>query len=171
MHQAFFALGSAITGDDAAWGYWTRASYDVLKIYEANDARRKATWMADDDFYPEINVENGGYTVDHENTFVNVKKGVVGSTKDNPSISRMNSALNTYMMRLAEVYLNYAEAVLGNNATTSDANALMYVNQLRTRAGLNSPILSLTYEDLINERRIELCMEGQYWYDLSLIHI
>lgn len=166
MHQAFFALGSAITGDDAAWGYWTRASYDVLKIYEANDARRKATWMADDDFYPEINVENGGYTVDHENTFVNVKKGVVGSTKDNPSISRMNSALNTYMMRLAEVYLNYAEAVLGNNATTSDANALMYVNQLRTRAGLNSPILSLTYEDLINERRIELCMEGQYWYDL-----
>ena len=39
MHQAFFALGSDITGDDAAWGYWTRASYDVLKEYETNDQR------------------------------------------------------------------------------------------------------------------------------------
>ena len=68
-------------------------------------------------------------------------------------------------MRLGEVYLNYAEAVLGNNQTTTDANALMYVNLLRTRAGLDSKT-SLTYEDIIKERRIELCMEGQYWYDL-----
>ena len=165
FQQGFFALGSDITGNDVAYGYWTRASYDVLQEYETDDLRRKATWMADGDFYPEINISNGGYTVDHENTFVNVKKGVVGSTKDNPLISRQNSALNTYMMRLGEVYLNYAEAVLGNNQTTTDANALMYVNLLRTRAGLDSKT-SLTYEDIIKERRIELCMEGQYWYDL-----
>lgn len=165
MHQAFFALGSEITGDDAAWGYWTRASYDVLKIYESNDERRKATWMADDDFYPEISIANGGYTVDHENTFLTVKKGVVGSNKDNSSISRMNSGLNTNMMRLSEVYLNYAEAILGNDSSTSDANALMYINLIRNRAGLNDKI-NLTYDDIINERRAELCMEGQYWYDL-----
>tara|TARA_R110002020_G_scaffold303939_1_gene519361 strand:+ start:6881 stop:8512 length:1632 start_codon:yes stop_codon:yes gene_type:complete len=164
-HQAFFALGSEITGDDAAYGYYTRASYDVLLEYESNDERRKATWMADGDFYPEISRSNGGYTVDHENTYVNVKKGVVGSTKDNAKISRQNSALNTYMMRLAEVYLNYAEATLGNGASTSDATALMYVNELRTRAGLDEKT-SLTYEDIIHERRVELCMEGQYWYDL-----
>lgn len=164
-HQAFFALGSEITGDDAAYGYYTRASYDVLLEYESKDERRKATWMADGDFYPEISRSNGGYTVDHENTYVNVKKGVVGSTKDNPKISRQNSALNTYMMRLAEVYLNYAEATLGNGASTSDATALMYVNELRTRAGLDEKT-SLTYEDIIHERRVELCMEGQYWYDL-----
>lgn len=165
MHQAYFALGSDITGDDAAWGYWTRASFDVLTIYETQDVRRHATWMADGDFYPDINKANGGYTVDHENNFLNVKKGVVGSTKDNPSITRMNSALNTYMMRLAEVYLNYAEAVLGNNESTADANALMYVNALRERAGLENKT-SLTYSDIILERRVELCMEGQFWYDL-----
>ena len=164
-HQAFFALGSEITGDDAAYGFYTRASYDVLQEYETNDNRRKATWMADGDFYPEISQANGGYTVDHENTYVNVKKGVVGSTKDNPKISRQNSALNTYMMRLGEVYLNYAEAVLGNNPSTSDATALMYVNALRERAGLNEKT-NLTYEDIMHERRVELCMEGQFWYDL-----
>ncbi|WP_264537909.1 RagB/SusD family nutrient uptake outer membrane protein [Flavobacterium sp. N1736] len=164
-HQAYFALGSDITGDDAAWGYWTRASYNVLQEYESKDVRRKATWMGDGDFYPEINKANGGYTVDHANEFLNVKKGVVGSTKDNPKISRMNSALNTYMLRLGEVYLNYAEAALGNNATTADALAIDGVNKLRIRAGL-TPKTTLTYADIIHERRVELCMEGQYWYDL-----
>ncbi|MDT0643563.1 RagB/SusD family nutrient uptake outer membrane protein [Zunongwangia sp. F363] len=164
-HQAYFALGSEITGDDAAWGYYTRASYDVLQEYEQNDVRRKATWMADGDFYPEISQANGGYLVEHENTYVNVKKGVVGSNKDNPDISRMNSGLNTYMLRLGEVYLNYAEAVLGNNASTSDATALMYVNALRERAGLE-PKTSLTFDDIFHERRVELAMEGQFWYDL-----
>ena len=164
-HQAYFALGSEITGDDAAWGYYTRASYDVLQEYETNDMRRKATWMADGDFYPEISKANGGYLVDHENTYVNVKKGVVGSTKDNPKISRMNSGLNTYMLRLGEVYLNYAEAALGNNANTSDPNALMYVNALRERAGLE-PKSTLDFQDILHERRVELAMEGQFWYDL-----
>jgi hypothetical protein len=163
--QAYFALSSDITGDDAAWGYWTRASNDILYEYESKDKRRHDTWMADDDFYPEISVASGGYTVDHANTFVNVKKGVVGSTKDNSKISKQNSALNTYMLRLGEVYLNYAEAVLGNNASTSDATALEFVNTLRKRAGLDAKT-SLTYQDLKHERRVELCMEGQYWYDL-----
>lgn len=163
--QAYFALGSDITGDAAAYGYWTRASNDILNEYETKDARRRATWMADEDYYPEISKATGGYTVDHANTFVNVKKGVVGSTKDNPKISQQNSALNTYMLRLAEVYLNYAEATLGNNASTTDATALEFVNKLRVRAGLE-PKTSLTYQDIMHERRVELCMEGQFWYDL-----
>ena len=163
--QAYFALGSDITGDDAAWGYWTRASYNVLQEYESKDLRRKATFMGDGDHYAEINKANGGYTVDHTADFLTVKKGVVGSTKDNSKITRMNSALNTYMLRLAEVYLNYAEAALGNNASTADATAISVVNRLRTRAGLD-PKTTLTYADIIHERRVELCMEGQYWYDL-----
>ncbi|KAA6325363.1 RagB/SusD family nutrient uptake outer membrane protein [termite gut metagenome] len=164
-HQAYFAYNSLITGDDAAWGSWTRATYDVLQEYEAKDLRRKATWMSKGDYYPEISKAAGGLTVDESDQYCNVKKGVVGSTKDNPSISRMNSALNTYMMRLAEVYLIYAEAALGNDASTTDAEALDYFNQVRTRAGLDAKT-SLAYNDIIHERRVELCMEGQYWYDL-----
>ena len=153
--QAYFALGSDITGDDTGWGYWTRASYNVLQEYETKDLRRRSTWMADDDFYPEINKSNGGYTVDHTNDFLTVKKGVVGSTKDNASISRMNSSLNTYMLRFGEVILNYAEATLGNNASTTDGMAIAGVNALRLRAGLDAKT-TLTYADIIHERRVEL---------------
>ena len=163
--QAYFAANSTITGDDAAWGAWTRASYNILLEYKTTDTRRKATWMGNGDYYAGINVANGGYVHDIANSYLNVKKGVVGSNDDNADISRMNSALNTYMLRLAEVYLNYAEATLGNNESTTDEIALTCFNRLRTRANINNKT-SLTYNDIIQERRIELCMEGQYWYDL-----
>lgn len=170
QQQAYFAFGSQITGDDAAWGDWTRATYDVIKSYEPADSiRRKATWMGYGDFYPEISKATGGYLNERSNgqQYLNVKKGVVGSTKDNPAIGRMNSALNTYMMRLAEVYLNYAEAELGNSASTSDARALSYLNEIRKRASsAMQPKTAITYEDIRYERRAEFCMEGLYWYDL-----
>lgn len=166
-HQAYFANGSEVTGDDAAWGYYTMATYDMMAAYEVeDDIRRKATFMAYGDVYPEINKANGGYLYEKATDRCNVKKGVVGSTKDTDGkSSRMNSALNTYMMRLAEVYLIYAEAVLGNNTSTTDAKALMYFNKVRKRAGV--PLkTSIDYETIRHERRIELAMEGQYWYDL-----
>jgi hypothetical protein len=167
-HQAYFAYSSEITGDDAAWGDWTRATYDVIKEYALADTiRRRATWMGYGDFYPEINKANGGLLCERSNgqQYLNVKKGVVGSTKDNPAIARMNSALNTYMLRLAEVYLNYAEAILGNSAATTDVNALLYFNKVRYRAKMPEKS-SISYEDIRYERRVEFCMEGQYWYDL-----
>ena len=170
--QAYFAFGSLVTGDDAAWGGGgTGCPYDMIKEYEANDViRRKATWMGNGDHYPEIDKANGGLTYNEAifsaaPRWLSVKKGVTGSNKDNSAIGRMNSALNTPMMRLAEVYLNYAEAILGNNASTIDATALEYFNKVRTRAGMNAKA-SITYEDLRHERRIEFCMEGRYWYDL-----
>ncbi|MDS1031554.1 RagB/SusD family nutrient uptake outer membrane protein [Porphyromonadaceae sp. NP-X] len=170
-HQAYFAYSSEITGDDAAWGDWTRCPYDMIKEYEKNDTiRRKATWMGYGDHYPEINKANGGITYNrnvsgNSSTTLNVKKGVTGSSKDNPAIARMNSALDNYMLRLAEVYLNYSEAILGNDASTTDAIALKYFNDVRTRAGMPAKT-SITWEDIRHERRVEFCMEGRYWYDL-----
>jgi len=169
--QAYFAANSAITGDDAAWGGYVFCTYDVLKEYELNDTiRRKATWMGYGDFYPEIDKADNGYLCQlnasgNASTDLCVKKGVVGSKDDNPAIGRMNSALDNYMLRLAEVYLNYAEAILGNQPSTSDVVALEYFNKVRERAGLN-PKSSITWEDIRHERRTEFCMEGRYWYDL-----
>lgn len=166
-HQAYFANGSEITGDDAAWGYYTFASYDMMSEYEREDSlRRKATFMAYGDVYPEINKANGGYLYEKATDRCNVKKGVVGSTKDTDGkSSRMNSALNTYMIRLAEVYLNYAEAILGNNASTTDAKALQYFNMVRARAKVPART-TLDYQTIRHERRVEFAMEGLYWYDL-----
>jgi len=171
--QAYFAYSSEVTGDDAAWGDWTRCPYDMIKEYEPADViRRKATWMGAGDHYDEINKANGGLTYNRNwnatethSTTLNVKKGVTGSNRDNSAIGRMNSAMNTYMIRLAEVYLNYAEAIMGNSPATSDATALQYFNAVRTRAGLN-PKSSISWEDIRHERRVEFCMEGRYWYDL-----
>ncbi|MDR2621475.1 MAG: RagB/SusD family nutrient uptake outer membrane protein [Dysgonamonadaceae bacterium] len=168
--QRFFALSSEITGGDA-WGDYTFCPYNMIREYEPDDTiRRKATWMGYGDYYPEIGKANGGYTYKaHANgeasTQLNVKKGVTGSTKDNPAIGQNNSGLDNYMLRLAEVYLNYAEAILGNNASTTDATALEYFNAVRTRAGMPAKT-SITWEDLRYERRVEFCMEGRYWYDL-----
>lgn len=165
--QAYFACSSDITGDDAAWGYYTMASFDMMSEYEVPDSlRRKATFMANGDVYPEISKAAGGYKYTKATDRCNVKKGVVGSTKDtNGKSTRMNSALNTYMLRLAEVYLIYAEAVLGNNPSTTDATALTYFNKVRTRAGVPAKS-SISYADIRHERRVEFAMEGQYWYDM-----
>ena len=48
----------------------------------------------------------------------------------------MAAYINTYMLRLAELYLIYAEAIMGNSSSTSDATALQYFNAVRARAGL-----------------------------------
>lgn len=73
------------------------------------------------------------------------------------------------MLRLADVYLVYAEAVLGNAASTSDADALRYVNEIRERAGL-APKSMLTWQDIFDERLKEFAMEGQAWYDFVRLH-
>jgi hypothetical protein len=69
------------------------------------------------------------------------------------------------MLRLAEVYLNYVEAVMGNSTKTTDATALELFNEIRTRAGMPTKDV-ITYEDLRHEFRVEFAFEGLYWYHL-----
>ena len=61
------------------------------------------------------------------------------------------------LIRLAEIYLNYAEAAMrsGNNT----ANALTYVNLLRSRAGVTT-LGAVTTDEILNERARELYWEG-----------
>ncbi|MDO4229246.1 MAG: RagB/SusD family nutrient uptake outer membrane protein [Capnocytophaga sp.] len=61
------------------------------------------------------------------------------------------------LIRLAEVYLNYAEAAIRGGGNT--ATALQYVNALRTRAGATA-LTTLTAEEVLNERSRELYWEG-----------
>ncbi|MFT3739797.1 MAG: RagB/SusD family nutrient uptake outer membrane protein [Breznakibacter sp.] len=164
--QAYYAWNSEITGNDAAWGYYTFASWDMIREYNTSDSiRLHATFCTYGARYPELAKAAGGYLYEVTDR-CNVKKGVSGSSKDTDGVSaRMNSGLNTQMLRLAEVYLIYAEAILGNNPSTSDATALEYFNNVRRRAKMDEKT-SITYEDIRYERRVELSMEGQYWYDL-----
>ncbi|HJT73660.1 MAG TPA: RagB/SusD family nutrient uptake outer membrane protein, partial [Chitinophaga sp.] len=58
---------------------------------------------------------------------------------------------------------------LGNAASTSDGQALLYFNKVRKRAGVAEKT-SITWDDIYTERRLELAMEGQAWYDLVRLH-
>ena len=69
------------------------------------------------------------------------------------------------LMRAAEAYLNYAEAVTRGAAVISGYAALDAVNALRTRAG--APVFStLTLQNIIDERAREFFFEGHRRTDL-----
>ena len=77
-----------------------------------------------------------------------------------PSFGMYNQ-LPTHILRLGDIYLVYAEAAF---LTGNSSDALTYVNKIRERAHAE-PLASVTYEDIWKERRLELALEGDRWYD------
>ncbi|MEP6613807.1 MAG: RagB/SusD family nutrient uptake outer membrane protein [Mucilaginibacter sp.] len=161
--EAQFAPSGTLVSGGGGWGGAIGPTIGLDSLYAPNDTRRKATYMLTGDYYPELNAIGGGYTA----TGVNVKKHVVGTAADNnsPTMDLWSSIEHNTVLRLADVYLVYAEAIMGNNSSTSDGRALQYFNAVRTRAGIE-PVTSITPTTLMKERRIELAFEGQYWFDL-----
>ncbi|MDO6737004.1 RagB/SusD family nutrient uptake outer membrane protein [Wenyingzhuangia sp. 2_MG-2023] len=86
--------------------------------------------------------------------FQNESVGLTETTPGRPYI----------LYRLAEVYLNYAEA---SYHLSDEINARKYVNKVASRALL--PEITVSGVDLLEaikrERRIELCFEGHNFYD------
>jgi len=83
------------------------------------------------------------------------------------------------IMRLAELYLLYAEAI--NEATGPDADVYQYIDRVRTRAGLNGLVESYAAhskypnkpkskeglrEIIQRERLIETALEGKRYWDI-----
>jgi len=154
-----------------------------------NDDRRKATMMMMTDHYDYFWADRGGFTYDWDGTAkiasngasyqltygtptgANCVKHIVGDNQDHidgvgTDMLRMQTSLSTHLLRLADVYLIYAEAVLGNGSSTSDAGALSAFNAVRGRSVKNyTPKTSITFDDIFNERRLELACEGDFWYD------
>ncbi len=68
--------------------------------------------------------------------------------------------------RFGEVLLNAAEASfeLGDKTT-----AAMYLNMVRARAGLTTPLTEgdITFDRIVHERKVELAFEGLYFYDMK----
>lgn len=165
MLQIYSPGGTEISADGQAGWFGIGPTYNMFLQYSADDTiRRKATFMLKGDYYPELNAAGGGFTYTGD---TGLKKHIIGTKKDNnvPIMTLTSSAEHNALLRLADVYLVYAEAILGNNATTSDADALMYFNKVRTRAGV-PPVSSLNIDVILKERRIELAAEGQSWFDL-----
>ncbi|MFZ1561248.1 MAG: RagB/SusD family nutrient uptake outer membrane protein, partial [Saprospiraceae bacterium] len=179
--QANWARSSIITGNTEAWGGGKCMTMDFLEAVDPADKRKSAIYMDVNDVYPEINKANGGYKYFIVNrdatgkelesaspTLTALKKYVVGSAEDNAGKVSTNqaTAINQYLLRLADVYLIYVEAAIGAGSSTSDARALQYFNAIRSRAGLlDASVISSA--DLLKERRMEFALESLYWFDIK----
>jgi len=178
-------------GGDKGATWWLIKQYDG--IVEKNDTlkgrtldqRLHATFMLPGFYYPEITKVTDRTKLIYPYTgaadkanFLAVKKYVIGSPIDLTGIaSQQHYPNNTYMMRLSEMYLIYAEATIGNNNSTSDATAVDYFNKVHTRAGLPPYEVGgpngtgpLTLDAVFSERFKEFAMEGMSWYDLVSLH-
>lgn len=176
-----FLAWSTMVADTNAWGGATYCSYDLWEEFKeyfdenlgtvVDDAIRRHNSVASyGESYPELSTDASdpyvyGVTESAGSEGANIKKYVIGTKKVNGFSTVNNSGINSYMLRLAEVYLNYVEAVLGNAESTTDADAIKYFNMIRRRAGVAEKT-KLTYEDLRHEYRVEFAFEGLYWYQL-----
>lgn len=128
---------------------------ELLNAFEPNDLRK------------DITVNGTGGFIDGTGTFIKFLQAATTTKKYlTPVIVSGDSKVNWKVLRYADVLLMYAEA-LNENGKTSEA--LGYLNQVRTRAGLTgySGLNQTDARDKIFlERRLELGMEGHRWFDL-----
>jgi len=118
---------------------------DIIAAYETGDKRKDASV---------------GYITAGGVSYPYIKK------YSHPHALTNNTNDNWPVYRYAEVLLMIAEALNEQNKTTE---ALSYVNQVRTRAGLaNSTAAgqSGVRDAILRERRVELAFENKRWPDL-----
>lgn len=181
-------------GGDKGATWWMLSQYDGITASgdtmlqgRTLDQRLKATFMLPGANYPEITQTLSGVNqklifpfVTGDVNFASIKKYVIGKAVDiGLPVEAQRYPNNTYMQRLAEMYLIYAEATVGNNTSTNDPTALAYFNQVHTRAGLpaftlTDPVTNaptpLTLDVILKERFIEFAVESMAWYDLVSLH-
>ncbi|HEY5590275.1 MAG TPA: RagB/SusD family nutrient uptake outer membrane protein [Paludibacter sp.] len=118
-----------------ATGYWTKAVHGTTKADSVL-------------YYSTRNVIVKFLTKDNTNT-------TIKAWNDYP--------LNFPILRPADAYLLYAEALV-NNGKVSDAK--QWVDAIRTRAGLATLAANPTMDDIMYERRCEFLGEGKRYFDL-----
>ncbi|WP_194766863.1 RagB/SusD family nutrient uptake outer membrane protein [Tamlana sp. I1] len=169
----FGISSSTVSTSNATYGGVMAPSQDVMVLYEGADVRGHETVMLPGDTYPNMNTSIGiGFTVpDEDNAQASgggIKKYCIGrETAETGPVDAWGMMDNSqYIMRYAELLLIHAEAILAGGASTSDPAALNSFNAVRQRAGLSTKT-SITFDDIFKERRLELCFEGDYWFDLG----
>lgn len=143
---------SAFILDGDQWGYGDgRREVEVFRSGEEGVAAGKDSDQGE--YY--WNASNTGYSM---RKFLDPKFDASGTTMH---------ATPWFFMRLAEIYLNYAECQLQLGNVEGEEGAREYINKVRRRVGL----LDIKATDDIwtayyYERQAELVFEGQRWFDL-----
>ncbi|MDN3669486.1 RagB/SusD family nutrient uptake outer membrane protein [Echinicola jeungdonensis] len=83
---------------------------------------------------------------------------------DNLGVDRFDFELNFPVIRYSDILLMKAEALSQSGGNQLEIDAL--VNQVRNRAGITLPLIGVSYEQIMEERRREFIGEGLRWHDL-----
>lgn len=148
-----------IPGDNGGWSGTRVTPQFVEKFDQDNDQR--ATFFTDGQnlSIDDINLFAEGYAYPK---FVNYS--IIDGEKVNGSDGNFVDT-DFPMFRLADVYLMYAEAILRGGSGGNEGDAINYVNELRTRAGVPT-VSSLDLDFILDERARELGWECQRRTDL-----
>lgn len=110
-------------------------------------------------FFGMDNSDNTNYCTSGFSVRKFLTPGAAPASKENGS-----STVPWIDFRLAEIYLNYAEAVV-ESGKGDPAKAKQYLNDIRHRAALPGNI-DLTLQNVKKERRVELALENHRMWDL-----
>ncbi|WP_405246310.1 RagB/SusD family nutrient uptake outer membrane protein [Cellulophaga sp. Asnod2-G02] len=90
----------------------------------------------------------------------------ITTTPPTYGISARDAGNDYIALRYADVLLMHVEAIMAGAATTTNTAALNSFQAVRDRAGLTAVATSISKEELLVERRVELAFENQRWFDL-----
>ncbi len=151
--------------------------YDLDSLFGSRDPRFGATIG-----YPGM-VYGGAPVYFHESVTDAAAANAAGVPVASPRQNRIKSALTAYklantanpivpkqmsnnplmVLRLGEIYLNYAEAAFALGKT---GDALKALNAIRVRAGMPART-AITFDDIVKERKVELAFERNRYWDLK----
>lgn len=141
---------------DLGWGFNT-PSTTLANSYEAGDLRRNATIM----FVPSTLWDGFAAPTSWNNPRYNYKayQSPIAESWNN---DKGETAKNLRILKYSDVLLIRAEAAFQSGLS---GEAVSRINEIRSRAGLPD-VTSVTLQTILNERRWEMAMEHDRWFDL-----
>jgi len=147
----------------AGWGF-NYPSQKLFNAFEDGDTRRAATAFSESEYlsYRSTDPNFDGTTWWDYNRVFRVKYGSFSEETNTDAVPELNYGTNWRLIRYADILLLNAEAKLLDGDA---AGALTAINEVRERAGI--PLLtSVTMQDIMDERFVELAFEGHRYFDL-----
>lgn len=141
---------------DLGWGFNT-PSIGLVNSYEEGDLRKEATVM----FVPGVLWDGFIAPSTWNNPRYNYK-AYQSSIAESWNGNKGETAKNLRLLKYSDVMLIRAEAAF-QAGMAGEAEDL--INELRERAGLDEKT-GITLQDIYNERRWEMAMEHDRWFDL-----
>lgn len=142
-------------------------TYDLFKKYDQTRDKRFQNLVYDKLYDAEfMSAAPFEYRTESNATYLPVTLKYYDHQNNYNGLTRYSAGTDNIVYRYADALLMYAECL---NETGGPTDALLYLNAVRNRAGLDDTDASSKNDISVaieNERLLELCFEGHRWFDL-----